>query len=81
MTVPNAQRPRTQLPAGVVGLLTVAQAAAYLGLSPRHLQDRADIPRVDVSAPGAARPAWRYRVQDLEQFAARRVVVAYVPAA
>lgn len=66
------------LPAGVVGLLTIKQAAAYLRLSPRHLQDRADIPRVNVSAPGAGKPAWRYRVEDLEQFAASRNVNPYV---
>lgn len=69
------------LPPGVVGLLTVSQAAAYLGVSVRHIQDRADIPRVDISAPGAGRPQWRYRVADLEQFSARRVVAPYPPAA
>lgn len=65
------------LPAGVVGLLTAKQAAAYLGLSPRHLQNRADIPRVDISAPGATRRQWRYRVGDLEAFAATRVTLPY----
>jgi hypothetical protein len=69
----------TQLPAGVVPLLTTAEAARYLKLSVRHIQDRADIPRVDVSAPGATKPAWRYRVADLEHFAASRLVNAYRP--
>ncbi|GEM_PF-5296955 len=66
------------LPAGVIGLLTLAQAAAYLGVSIRHLQDRVDIPRVDVSAPGAGKPAWRYRLHDLEHFALSRTVNPYV---
>ena len=63
-----------ELPAGVVPLLTIAGAAAYLGLSVRHLQDRADVPRIDVSAPGATKPQWRYRLTDLEAFAASRLV-------
>ena len=62
------------LPAGVVPLLTIAGAAAYLGLSVRHLQDRADVPRIDISAPGATKPQWRYRLTDLEAFAASRLV-------
>ena len=69
------------LPANVMPLLTTAQAAAYLGISERHLQDRADIPRLDVGPPRGARPLWRYRLSDLEAFAARRVVGAYEPAA
>jgi hypothetical protein len=69
--------PARALPPGVMPLLTTAEAARYLGLSRRHMQDRADIPRVDVSAPGAARPAWRYRVEDLARFAAARVVAPY----
>jgi hypothetical protein len=68
------------LPLGVVPLLTVAEAARFLGLSVRHLQDRADIPRVDVAAPGATKPAWRYRLADLDHFAASRLVNPYLGA-
>lgn len=56
------------------GLLTLKQAADYLALSPRALQDRTDIPRVDVRDPASDRAAWRYRRVDLDAFAARRVV-------
>lgn len=67
----------TSLPVGVVGLLTIVQAATYLRVSIRHLRDRADIPRLDVSAPGATRPQWRYRVADLDAFAASRTILPY----
>ncbi len=78
---PLAPPPPTPLalPANVTPLLTVAQAAQYLGLSERHLQDRADIPRLDAAAPGATRPLWRYRVTDLERFAESRVILPYMP--
>lgn len=55
-------------------LLTHRQAASYLAISPRALQDRADIPRVDISAPGATRRMWRYRREDLDTLIASRVV-------
>jgi hypothetical protein len=56
------------------GLLTLKQAADYLALSPRSLQDRADVPRVDIRDPASDRACWRYRREDLDTFAARRVV-------
>jgi hypothetical protein len=55
-------------------VFTLEEAAVYLRMSPRALQDRADIPRCDISAPGAARPMWRYRRTDLDAFLAARVV-------
>lgn len=60
------------------GLLTLKQAAEYLALSPRALQSRADIPRVDIRDPDSDRAAWRYRREDLDAFAARRVVNAFL---
>jgi hypothetical protein len=71
-------RPPRALPAGVVPLLTQHQAAVYLGVSSRHLQGRADIPRLDVAPPGSSRPQWRYRLQDLEAFADSRIILPYV---
>ena len=55
-------------------VFTLEEAAAYLRISPRALQDRADIPRCDIAAPGASRPMWRYRKLDLDRFLALRVV-------
>lgn len=65
------------LPSGVTPLLNVAEAARYLGLSVGHVQARADIPRVNVAAPESHKPAWRYRVVDLERFAELRLVNPY----
>jgi hypothetical protein len=65
------------LPSGVTPLLNVAEAARYLGLSVGHLQARGDIPRVNVAAPESHKPAWRYRVVDLERFAELRLVNPY----
>jgi hypothetical protein len=61
-------------PAPPLEVFTLAEAAEYLRISPRALQDRADIVRVDVSAPGADRAMWRYRKADLDRFLASRVV-------
>lgn len=60
-------------PVGGEPVLTLDQAAAYLGMSRRHLQDRRDVPRVDLKAPGAKTPMWRYRRVDLDAFVLRRV--------
>jgi hypothetical protein len=59
------------------GLLTASEAASWLRISLRQIVDRADLPRLDVAAPNSARPQWRYRVSDLEAFAAARVVAPY----
>jgi hypothetical protein len=55
-------------------VFTLDEAATYLRMSPRALQDRADIPRCNIAAPGADRPMWRYRKIDLDAFLATRVV-------
>lgn len=55
-------------------VMTLKEAATYLRMSPRALQDRADIPRTDIAAPGATRAMWRYRVIDLDAFLAQRLV-------
>jgi len=55
-------------------LLTEVEAAAWLKMSPRHLRDRVDIPRCDMSAPGARLPMWRYRIVDLEALAESHLV-------
>jgi hypothetical protein len=57
--------------------LTIAQAAQYLSLSEGHLLERADIPRVNVASPESHKPAWRFRVADLEAFARLRLVNPY----
>ncbi len=58
-------------------VLTPREAAAYLRMSERGLQDRADIPRVDIAAPGTERAMWRYRRADLETFIAKRLLNAW----
>ena len=55
-------------------VFTLSEAAEYLRMSARALQNRADIPRVDISAPGSDRPMWRYRKVDLDRFLEMRVV-------
>jgi len=65
------------LPAGIIPLLTVVEAARFLGLSAGHVQARGDIPRVNVAPPGSRKPAWRYRISDLEAFAQHRLVNPY----
>lgn len=67
-----AQHAATPVPP--LEVFTLQEAADYLRISPRALQDRPDIVRVDVSAPGAERPMWRYRKADLDRFLASRVV-------
>lgn len=56
-------------------LLTHVEAAERLGISPRSLDalvDAGAVHVVDVSPPGAARRARRYRPADLEAFIAAR---------
>lgn len=79
MSTAKPKHPPTadQLP--TFGLLTSRQAAAWLNISLRALADRADVPRLNLAAPGADRPMWRYHVADLEAFAAARVVPIYQP--
>lgn len=56
------------------GLLTEQQAADYLGVSLRYMKGRGDVPRVNVAAPDAKRPMWRYRLADLEAWTAKHTV-------
>jgi hypothetical protein len=59
------------------GLLRPQEAADYLAISLRSLHSRADIPRVDIGAPGSARAMWRYRRADLDQIISMRTVVPF----
>ena len=65
-SVPEA-RPANQ--AGAI--LTQAQAASYLGISIRSLQDRADVPRHDIRPPGSRKAQWRLVRAELDQWVAR----------
>jgi hypothetical protein len=58
-------------------LLTSRQAAAYLAISLRALQSRADIPRVNIAPPGSERAMWRYCRADLDQLIAMRTIAAF----
>lgn len=58
-------------------LLRPKEAAAFLAISLRALQSRADIPRVDMSPPGSERAMWRYRRADLEQLIAMRTIASF----
>lgn len=65
-------------PAAQAGaLLTSKQAAAYLAISLRALQGRADIPRVNIAPPGSERAMWRYCRADLDQLIAMRTIAAF----
>jgi hypothetical protein len=59
------------------GLLTASEAASWLRISLRQIVDRADLPRLNVAVSDLKRPQWRYRVADLEAFAADRVILPY----
>ena len=52
-------------------ILTLAQAATYLGVSIRSLQDRGDIPRHDIRLPGSRKAQWRYMRSELDAWVAR----------
>jgi hypothetical protein len=49
-------------------------AARYLGMKDGRYMDDLPIPRVDLAKPGAKRPRWVWRKEDLETFLASRVV-------
>jgi hypothetical protein len=71
-------RELARTPAAQAGaLLTSKQAAAYLAISLRALQSRADIPRVDMSPPGSERAMWRYCRADLDRLIAMRTIAAF----
>ena len=55
-----------------VGLLSKRDAAAYLGVSVRWLESNPAVPRVNLAQPGRSRAMWRYRVGELDEFAASR---------
>jgi len=55
-------------------LLSPRDAEKFLGISLRSLQDRADIPRINMSPLGSKRMMWRYRRSDLIEYAARRTI-------
>ena len=61
---------RNPLPPGQ--LLTLKEAAAYLGVSTRWLESNREIVPVNIARPGAVRRMLRYRVSDLDAFAASR---------
>jgi hypothetical protein len=59
-------------------LLRPKEAAAYLAVSLRALQSRADIPRVDMSPPGSERAMWRYCRADLDRLIAMRTIAPFL---
>jgi hypothetical protein len=58
--------------AAVSPLLTTHDAALYLSVSRRWLEEQADIPRIDISGQGYGRPMWRYERSTLDRFIALR---------
>jgi hypothetical protein len=61
-------------------LLTMKQAAAYLGMRLRWMYEVAHlIPRVDMRLPGATKPVWRYLRTDLDAFALSRRTAGTIP--
>jgi hypothetical protein len=55
------------------GYLTRAEAGAYLGMSPRWMeQNDHAIRRINVAGPSTKKPAWRYLKADLDTFMASR---------
>lgn len=71
------------LPVGVIPLLDIKQAAAYLGFKGIRSMERHGpaIPRVNVAPAGSHKPAWRYRVEDLQLFVVTRLKNPYIPVA
>jgi hypothetical protein len=57
-----------------VGALDAHAAARYLGMKDGRCMDSLPIPRVDLAKPGASRPRWVWRVEDLDAFLSSRVV-------
>lgn len=55
-------------PFGPGKLLTLRQAAAYLSVSRRWLEDNPDVPFVNLALPGRKRAMRRYRVGDLDSY-------------
>lgn len=57
--------------------LNLRDASVAIGLEPesRWLTEAGcPIPRVDIRKPGSSKPAWRWRVVDLERFLRDRLV-------
>jgi hypothetical protein len=54
------------------GVFTMTEAARYLRMSVRSIQDRPDIPRHDCRAPGTRKAMWRYLRGELDAWIARR---------
>lgn len=71
MNIQDHPAPRKPLPPGQ--LLTTDEAAAYLSVSRRWLEQNPDIPRIDLARSGMKRSMPRYRVKDLDGYAARRL--------
>ncbi len=58
------------------GLLTRREAAEYLNVSLRWLEECAAIPRVNLARPDAKRATIRYRKSDLDAFIESRLVAS-----
>jgi hypothetical protein len=58
-------------------LLNAKEAAAFLTISLRSLQARAEFPRVNVSPLGSQRAMWRYRRADLEDYIDKHTIIPF----
>lgn len=58
----------------MIALLDTRAAAQYLGVSPSHFRAHIapTLPRLNVAAPGARVPNWRYRAETLDAWIAAR---------
>jgi hypothetical protein len=52
-------------------ILTLQEAATYLRMSVRLLQDRADVPRHDIRPPGSRKAQWRFLRAELDAWVVR----------
>lgn len=68
------KRERRKQPArSADGYMNRAEAGAYIGMSPRWMeQNDHAIRRTNLAGPGAKKPAWRFRKADLDAYMASR---------
>lgn len=50
------------------GYLSRTEAAGYLGVSLRFMEDNTSIPKINVAGPGSKRATWRYLKSDLDEW-------------
>lgn len=54
-------------------------AERYLGMGEDFLDEPSPVPRCDIRRPGAQRPVWVFRVVDLDEFLASRLLAPGMP--